>query len=316
MKRPVQCQWLLGLIFLALTACGEKNEARGVVTSMTPRVNSVENSPVTDVAVAGGSAPSSRRLQILPERPTAQDSLIAVYQGEGRKVVFRWERDDVWIEGEERGRLAATYLKKGATVTVKVESDGSLHSDSVIIGNIPPTVNVVTITNPAIHRGVDIELVATGEDADNDSVTFRYQWFRNGSQISGVYGPKLAGDQFRRGDQISFTVIPFDGNDEGEPYLGSPVVIPNAPPIFVTTPPLNFLSERYFYQTRAVDPDGDKILYSLDNPPQGMTIDRRTGLLDWPLDGVPAGLYRVNIVVEDTEGQKNFQEYALTMERR
>jgi hypothetical protein len=177
-------------------------------------------------------------------------------------------------------------------------------------------VSQVSFKNPAIHRGVDIELIASGEDADGDAVTFNYKWFRNGSQIDTIDGPVLPGDQFSRGDQISFQVFPFDGEDEGTPYEGKAITIPNAPPVFVSRPPLQFLADTYTYQAQAIDPDGDEVTYALESPPPGMTIDRKTGKINWPLADLPAGAYRINIVADDSQGHKNYQEYSLTMSRQ
>ena len=89
--------------------------------------------------------------------------------------------------------------------------------------------------------------------------------------------------------------------------------MPNAPPVIESQPPLEFKSAIYRYDVRAVDPDGDPLTYSLDAPPQGMTIDAATGRLVWALQGVPAGEYTVNIVVEDAGGAKAFQDYRLTL---
>ena len=180
----------------------------------------------------------------------------------------------------------------------------------------PPVVSQVILKNPAIHRGVDIELIASGEDVDGDAIAFNVQWFRNGSQISLIKGPKLPGDQFNRGEQISFQVVPFDGENEGLPYVGSAMTIPNAPPFFVSQPLLQFRSDSYKYQAQAEDPDNDAVSYALENPPPGMTIDRNTGKINWPLAGLPAGEYRINIIADDLQGQKGFQEYSLTMSRQ
>lgn len=310
-----QRRWLLCLALIALAGCGNKKEAGGVVQQAALPSANVETLP------ANGASPpvatqSQRKLTILPAAPTAQDSLRAVFQCDSGRVVCRWEKDGELLVGEERADLAASHLQKGSVITVIVENNGVSYRESTTIGNIPPVVRQVGFKNPAIHRGVEIELIASGEDADGDEITFSYTWFLNGRQIDVIDGAKLPGDQFSRGDRISFIVVPFDGAEEGAPYEGSAITIPNAPPAFVSKPPLQFLAETYSYQAQAVDPDGDEVTYTLENPPPGMKIDRRTGKITWPLATLPAGAYRINIVADDAQGQKSYQEYSLTMSRQ
>lgn len=306
--------FLLALVCFALAGCNSKKDDGGGGKAVSPpaNINTVPagNSPPVK------TLPSQHKLLILPEAPTAQQPLMAVFQGDGGRVTYRWERDGSLLEGEERDRLAAEYLKKGATITVSVENNGVRYSESKIIGNIPPEVTQVTFKNPAIHRGVDIELIVTGADADGDAISFSVQWILDGNQVPAVDGLTLPGNRFSRGDQVSFQVVPFDGANEGVPYIATPVTIPNAPPVFVSQPLLTFQSDTYSYQAQAQDPDGDTVTYQLVNPPPGMTIDRRTGRIIWPLAGIPAGEYRINIVADDSQGQKSYQEYSLAMVRQ
>lgn len=312
---PLQNKWLIFLIIVLLAGCGNKKESNGGVPQTAPSAH--ETQPTTTATV--NSAPQQTgQLALLPEAPTAQDFLLALFKGESGKVNYRWEKNGETLDGEELDRLAAKHLAKGAVITVIVDNAGKSYSASVTIGNLPPGVQQVAFKNSAIHRGVDIELVASGVDADGDDVAFNYKWFRNGNgnQMTAIDGPTLPGDQFNQGDQISFQVIPFDGVDEGTPYEGKAITIPNAPPLFVSTPPLQFLSEIYSYQARAEDPDDDEVTYGLENPPPGMIIDRKSGQINWPLTALPAGEYRISIVAVDSQGQKSYQEYSLTMSRQ
>lgn len=316
---PVKREWLvflaIGLLtvgFLLTRSC--KIESNDVAT-LTANSVQVANQPAS-ASVASTSAPQSGQLTLLPERPTSNDFLLAVFKGDSGRPKYRWEKNGTTLEGEDLDRLAIKHLSKGAVITVHVENAGKSYSASVTIGNLPPVVRQVSLKQPAIYRGVDIELVASGEDIDGDAVTFQYQWFRNGSQLDAIAGPKLPGDHFSRGDRISFQVIPFDGVEVGAPYEGVAITIPNAPPLFVSTPPLQFLSETYSYQAQAQDPDGDEVTFTLENPPPGMMIDSKSGKINWPLATLSAGVYRINIVADDAQGQKGYQEYSLTMSRQ
>ena len=43
----------------------------------------------------------------------------------------------------------------------------------------------------------------------------------------------------------------------------------------------NFDGSVYTYQVKATDPDEDKLTYSLKSAPAGMTIDPKTGAIQW-----------------------------------
>ena len=319
MRFSVKRRWqvLLAVVLLVVVFLASRgNKKVNIETAQEPASSpQVTKQPTT--ASAASSAPQQLgTLALLPEAPTSNDFLLAVFRGESGRVKYRWEKNGQTLDGEELDRLAIKHLSKGAVITVHVDNAGKSYSASVTIGNLPPVVRQVSFKQPAIYRGVDIELLASGEDVDGDAVTFNYKWFRNGSQIDAINGPKLSGDQFSRGDRISFQVIPFDGVEMGTPYEGMAMTIPNAPPLFISTPPLQFLSEAYSYQAQAKDPDGDEVTYVLENPPPGMMIDNKTGEINWPLTALPAGVYRISIVADDGQGQKNYQEYSLTMSRQ
>lgn len=180
-------------------------------------------------------------------------------------------------------------------------------------GNAPPRILAVPFREPRIHRGVDIEVLPEAEDPDYDLVSFRYQWFVNGEPQADLEGPVLPGDRFRKGDRIAVRVTPHDGKENGETFSAQPFVVPNAPPRFVTEPPLQFRARVYGYAARAEDPDGDPVAYTLEEGPQGMAIDGHSGALSWQIGAEQAGSYTVRIVAADEEGAKAIQEYSLTV---
>ncbi len=300
------------LAALSLSGCGKKEEA---TESAQPA--SISHPSPLDARGDAGAVPANRQtLTILPEAPTTADPLMAIFRATSGRIDYRWEKNGQTIPDEERNRLAAAHFARGDVVTVIVENNGETFRADSVIGNTPPVVLDVSFENPAIHRGVDIELIATGADDDGDDVGFLFRWYVNGEEVDFIDGPTLPGNRFHRGDSIHFVVTPYDDQDEGIPYEGSPFVIPNAPPFFVSTPPLDFSGDSYSYQARAEDPDGDEVSYALENPPPGMTIHGRSGQIDWRLEDLPDGAYHIVIVAIDSQGQKGYQEYTMTVVRR
>jgi hypothetical protein len=164
-----------------------------------------------------------------------------------------------------------------------------------------------------IFRGTDIMAVPQALDPDGDEVTFKYQWVINGVETSLVDGAVLRGDQFKRGDEISIHVTPRDPQGEGKTAKTNPVIIPNAPPMFSSNPPMEFKSFTYTYQPVVEDPDGDPITLSLVNAPEGMMLDPKSQTIVWSLRPQHSGTHEIEILAEDDQGGRAVQKYSLSV---
>jgi hypothetical protein len=163
-----------------------------------------------------------------------------------------------------------------------------------------------------VTAGTDISVAPQATDADGDSIFFHYQWAVNGKDIPGD-SPILKGDLFKHGDIVSVTIIPYDLEATGEPFVSKPLVIPNAPPQFVSVPPREFSGRTYTYQAQAVDPDGGPVAYALGAAPTGMTIDSQSGLISWVVGTDQAGTHEIKVVAEDSGGMKAYQQFTLVI---
>lgn len=71
----------------------------------------------------------------------------------------------------------------------------------------------------------------------------------------------------------------------------------------------------YRYDVEATDPDaGDVITFSLDNAPEGMTINPSTGLIQWTPRKDQSGEQDVTVRVTDTKGLYDTQSFTITVE--
>ena len=138
-----------------------------------------------------------------------------------------------------------------------------------------------------------LRIDAEAMDKDGDPVKLRYAWTVNDQKVSEdpVFG------NFKSGDRIIGTVIPFDGKEEG---AGRSFVrqLGNAPPQITPAEP-QFDDPRWSLQVKATDPDGDPLQYSLKNAPSGMTIDPKSGFISWNTDGSGSGKHSAIVVVSD-----------------
>ena len=69
----------------------------------------------------------------------------------------------------------------------------------------------------------------------------------------------------------------------------------------------------YTYDVEAEDPDGDELIYSLTQSPDGMVIDPDTGLITWDTFEEELGDYNVTVLVEDGNGGTDTQTFTLTL---
>ncbi|TLM68954.1 MAG: hypothetical protein FDZ69_01780 [Deltaproteobacteria bacterium] len=247
--------------------------------------------------------------RIIPEQPTSGDCLNAIVTGSGGGA-YQWFVNDQPLPANNEARLCGDFFKRGDRVSVKI---GSGSPTSVTIGNSPPRVSEVAVSPREWRSGMAIEIVPTTEDADGDPVELRYQWSINGELDPFLTDPVLPAERNRRGDRIEVLVTPHDGREAGESYRAFVQAVAGSAPKIVSQPPASFEALSYTYQVKAEDPDNDPLIFALDTPPQGMTIDSATGLVSWPLTGVQPGKYEVRIVVRDPEGGEDRQEYAITL---
>lgn len=301
------------LLCLAVsTGCGKgaKDES-GRVSESPIASGSVDRG---DILHETGSAlpqvPAGSPVRIIPDTPTVREDLQAVLSSE-TPVTYRWFKNDMPIEGEAGSRLSKARFAKGNKVSVTAITDGKESSATVTIQNSPPEVISVPFSPQYVYRGVDLTVTPKGFDADGDGVTFHYQWIINGVKLTDD-APVLKGDQFKKGDNVSVNVIPYDGTYEGNVFRTWPVVIPNAPPVFTSTPVKEFKGNAYAYAAHAEDPDGDVITYSLVGS-QGMTINPGTGEVTWQITKEGAGAHAIEITAQDSGGLRAFQKYTFAV---
>lgn len=198
-------------------------------------------------------------------------------------------------------------VPKGSKVQAKAVMAGQeVWSNTIVVLNTPPELTYVKLLPEIFQPGDVLTTEARAEDIDGDAVTIRYSWQRNGAPAGNT--DRLA-VQPRRGDKITSSVTPFDG----ESYGGTLTIdreISNLPPFFVEHQNASLQENRYLYQAQASDPDGDILTYSLQSPSEGVSVNQATGELIWV---VPNGFTRektVTIVADD--GHDGRAQYTLT----
>ena len=210
-----------------------------------------------------------------------------------------WLVNNAIVDGAATSQFLAKDAVRGDTIQAKaVLKDRELLSNIVTIGNTLPEMTAIKLLPEVFKPGDTLYVAATGADADGDTVSFLYEWTKNGAPAGDT--SSLA-NPLKRGDKISVKVTPYDGRECGLPRV---IVreIRNMPPVIIDHNEFTFNGSLCTYQVKASDPDGDVLSYSLESPPAGMTIDRSTGLLKWIVPPDFKGRQKVKIIVSDGNG--------------
>lgn len=124
-------------------------------------------------------------------------------------------------------------LPSGAqTISATVQDpDGRRATASIDIKvNSPPSAPVIALspTSPEDDDDVSVTLVQPAVDAEDDPITYRYRWLKDGTD-SGLQNPSLPAAATTRGEVWKVVVTPSDGLADGLP-ASADVTIANTPP--------------------------------------------------------------------------------------
>lgn len=296
-------------IALLLTACSQES-----ATSQSEKANEVKSTTpaTTPLPKKGASDPRSDTadIRLLPENPKNGDCLKAFVTGKKGSMIFQWLVNGVEIPEQNGNNLCDVELKRDDVVEVLLV--GTESRAETTIGNPPPRILKVKVGIEAALRQEDIRIDTVTADVDGDKVELRYEWLVNDEEDLFSSSETLAADRYRKGDRIQIRITPFDGFDEGNRFISQVLTIPNTPPRIVSSPPTEFTGSDYMYPVEAVDPDGDNLIYRLEEAPKGMSIDE-TGGLSWTLSETERGDYPIKITVEDPDGGKATQSFSITI---
>jgi hypothetical protein len=165
------------------------------------------------------------------------------------------------------------------------ENDGKVYEVSAgPTNNTAPVVDTVAIAQTAPTTNTTLSVNVTAHDADNDPLTYLYQWRKNGVSIPNATGAtldlSLAGNG-DKGDQISVRVNAFDGIIQSAPKTSSQVAVVNSPPAFNQNLANRTDAEgaTVSFSAGATDPDSDPLTYGASGLPPGVSINTATGAI-------------------------------------
>jgi len=272
---------------------------KGQVWTFEAIVTSGNSEARASDTLAIGNTPPTATVSLAPDLPRRTDTIIASAEaidvdGDPTTIAFSWLVNDepTDITGPEFPPFTA---RRGDVVTVRaIANDGEDDSEpataSATIRNSPPSASV-TITPSDPDTTQDLLAIATGEDPDDDPLTFEFAWSVNGEPVAGLV-PEFAHQRTRRGDVLRVTVTARDGRTVS-PAAWDEVVIrntaPTAPKIAIATAPSG--PERDLH-CRIVEPsfdaDRDPLTYTFSWQRDGADWSGAVGSTTLPGDTIPS----------------------------
>jgi hypothetical protein len=129
------------------------------------------------------------------------------------------------------------------------------------VENTRPTAPTAALepAEPTAPRGVSVSIRRPSTDRDEDEITYRYVWYRDGVQTQyaqSVIPPAV----LRNGETWRADITPFDGEEAGEVVSVSAVVknTPPPPPSVVLAPPAPTTGEAVTCDAKAPERDADQ----------------------------------------------------------
>jgi hypothetical protein len=240
---------------LATVGNGDKNDV--ITLKVTPSDGTLSGAVATSNSLTVLNTPPTATVTLAPASPTVTGTVTATpttadIDGDTVSVTYSWTVGGTPVPGATSSTLNLSTVagahKGQAVVVTATPNDGTAAGTpataSVTIANTPPVVDSVVLSAAHPHTNDILSSTVTGHDVDGDTITYSYQWTKNGVTIPGAIGPTLNlatpgnGD---RGDVIGLTVTPNDGTANGLPVSSATSTVDNTPPTATVTlsSPLN-----------------------------------------------------------------------------
>lgn len=295
--------WLVLIAALALTACGGGDEGNTVAGKNLPPI--IEGTPVTTLA-AGATYTFT---------PKAADP-------DGDTLTFKASNVPAWAKFDQQtGALTGTpgEADVGTTDPIVIEVTDSravaqlpafritvASNISAPEGNSPPTILGTPATTATVGRVYSF--VPVGDDADDDALSYsivnRPSWATFTEATGELRGTPSNADVGTTNDIVIYVT---DGEEIAQlPAFNLTVTATpppeNRPPTITGNPPTTAtVGRRYSFRPVGADPDGDTLIYSIQNRPSWAQFSTTTGRL-WgtPTAGSVGTSARITISVADS----------------
>jgi len=166
--------------------------------------------------------------------------------------------------------------------------------------NRRPRIQFVKILPDHIYGDTHATVNFRAEDPEGAQLNTSFQWYINSRRRIGQASRRLPNSFFRRGDKLTVELTVSDGENEVT-RMSPEVEVINSPPTMELP---GQISSLHGYQVQADDPDGDRLSFTLEDGPPGLTIDG-SGELSYTAsqDPTAGGDYNITITATDPGGE-------------
>ncbi len=188
-----------------------------------------------------------------------------------------------------------------------------LTTPEVVAVNALPAVTDVRIEPRAPTSGSTVRAITQGQDADGDSLKFKYGWYVNDLPVTGD-SESLVLKGVKKGAWVHVSVTPNDGFADGAWKESSRYQVVNALPVVKSAAPTTIPPSMMLRHTIvAEDPDGDPMTFTLSKGPPGMILKGST--IEWQVPESAIGTHvEVVVTISDGDGGQTVQTFAMTIQ--
>ena len=302
-----------------LSTSNQGNRGEQVTVTVTANDGSLTSTPTgssTASATVANTPPVVDSVTIDQGSPGSNDVLSATIassdaDGDSRTYSYQWLKNGNPISGETNATLDLSVAGNGSSgdqLSLRVgASDGTdasplATSTGVTVDGSAPVVNSVTNDQAAPRTNDVLSVTIDASDGDGDTLTYDYQWIKNGVDIVGETGATLdLGDPGNgdRGDDIAVRVSASDGGSTSDAVTSDAVTVANSAPVVTLLPmtpdPVGTTSTVVAIAS-GNDADGDSVSFSFEWTVDGEVVqttpasgDMQDSLDLTTLDGVAIG---------------------------
>ncbi|NWG75219.1 MAG: hypothetical protein HXY24_11530 [Rubrivivax sp.] len=183
-------------------------------------------------------------------------------------------------------------------------------------GNAGGQSTVLQISSVALQpaqpiTGDAVRAVVKLKDTAPDPFPLYFRWKIN-DQIVGESDQPELGIKIKRGDVLELLVFAGTNRDETR-AMHTSVTVGNAAPTVARGKEQLSADGVYTAQLQSKDPEGDPVTLVLQQGPDGMTVDQKTGTLRWKAPNGTQGSFPIEIEASDPSGAKVLLNYSITI---
>jgi hypothetical protein len=247
---------------------------------VTPWDGDLAGPPAYGECLVENTPPGAPQIALEPSEPTApRGATVAIRKPstdrDGDDITYRyvWFRDGVQTSHEgpyvPPGMMRHGELWRVVVTPFDGEDTGEPVAAQAIVKNTPPPAPSVVLVpaSPAAGEPVVCDARAPERDADQESITLKYRWYRNDQPVSlGEALAALPSKVIRRGEKWRCEAWATDGFAESS-HAGAELVVRNSPPTapkLVVEPEVARRGDELTcrVETPSSDPDDDNVSYT------------------------------------------------------